>query len=66
MCKKYGKLPAKKAEMESTLWEQVNVDLVGPLLVKTPSREHTLNALTMIDLSTGWFELKEVKERSAE
>ena len=40
--KKYGKLPAKEAEMESTLWERVNVDLIGPLTVKTPLQEHTL------------------------
>jgi cleavage and polyadenylation specificity factor subunit 1 len=64
--KKYGKLPPKQAETESKPWERVNVDLIGPLTVKTPSGDRTLNALTMIDPATGWFEIKEVNNRTAE
>jgi cleavage and polyadenylation specificity factor subunit 1 len=64
--KKYGKLPPKQAETESKPWERVNVDLIGPLSVKTPSGDRTLDALTMIDPATGWFEIKELKRRTAE
>ena len=64
--KKYGKLPPKDAETEGTPWERVNVDPIGPLTVKTPSGEHVLDALTMIDPATGWFEIKEVAARTAE
>jgi hypothetical protein len=64
--KKYGKLPPKQAETESKPWERVNVDLIGPLTVKIPSGDKILNALTMIDPATGWFEIKEVNNRTAE
>jgi hypothetical protein len=37
------------------------VDLIGPWTVKTPTKNHTLRALTMIDPATGWFEIKEVQ-----
>ena len=64
--KKYGKLPLKEAE-EPIPWKRVNVDLIGPLTVKTPNgKEHVLNALTMIDPATGWFEVAEVPTRHAE
>jgi hypothetical protein len=35
------------------------------LTVKTPSGNKELLALTMIDPSTGWFEVKYVKDKSA-
>ena len=35
----------------------VFVDLVGPFTIKTPSKTHSLLALTMIDPATGWFEI---------
>ena len=35
--KKYGKLPPKDAGTEGSPWERVNVDLIGPLSVTTPS-----------------------------
>jgi hypothetical protein len=35
------------------------------LIVKTPSRNKELLALKMIDPSTCWFEVKDVKEKSA-
>ena len=53
--KKYGKLPPKKAE--TIAWNRVNVDLIGPYAIKTPTKEHELRAMTMIDPVTNWFEL---------
>ena len=64
--KKYGKLPPKDVEQECHPWDRVNIDLIGPLSVKTPSGTHSFDALTMIDPATGWFEVKEIKTRSAE
>lgn len=63
--RKYGELPPKEAE-PAIPWNRVNVDLIGPLSVKTPSGKHTLRALTMIDPATGWFEVKEVAEATAD
>jgi hypothetical protein len=51
----------------TVLWNRVNVDLIGPLSVKTKSKKpFVLNALTMIDPTTGWSEIAEIKERTAE
>jgi hypothetical protein len=64
--KKYGHIPEKEAE-DPIPWNRVNVDMVGPWSVKTPDgKTHELLALTMIDPATGWFEIKDVKEPSAE
>jgi hypothetical protein len=41
------------------------VDLIGPLTVDTPTVNKELLALTMIDPSTGLFEVKDVKDKSA-
>jgi hypothetical protein len=61
---KYGDLPEKLAE-RLIAWNRVDVDLLGPLTVKTPSGNKELLALTMIDPSPGWFEVKDVKDKSA-
>jgi hypothetical protein len=61
---KYGELPAKLAE-RPTAWNRVDVDLIGPLTINTPSGKIELLALTIIDPSTGWFEVKDVKDKSA-
>jgi hypothetical protein len=61
--KKYGLLPPKIAESEP--WVMVCVDLVGPFTIKTPPKTHSLLALTMIDLATGWFEIVEATNKSA-
>ena len=53
--KKYGHLPAKKAE--DIPWNRVNVDLIGPYTVRTPTKTHELRAMTMIDPATSWFEI---------
>jgi hypothetical protein len=57
--KKYGDIPENLAE-RSIAWNIVDVDLIGPLTVKTPSINKEL-----IDPSTGWFEVKVVKDKSA-
>ena len=61
----YGKLPAKVAE--STPWEILAVDLVGPYTVTfSDSTEGTLNAMTMIDPATGWLEVHEIKNKTSD
>ena len=69
LCKKpiknYGLLPAKVAE-ESEPWNRVNVDIIGPLTVNTPTKKHELVALTMIDPATGWFEVAAMKDKTSE
>jgi hypothetical protein len=62
--KKYRDLPEKLAE-RPIAWNRVDVDIIGPLTVKTPSRNKEFLALTMIDPSTNWFEVKDVKDKSA-
>jgi hypothetical protein len=62
--KKYGELPEKLAE-RPIAWNRVDVDLIRPLRIKTPRGNKELLALTMIDPSTGWFEVKDVKYKSA-
>jgi hypothetical protein len=62
--KKYGDIPEKLAE-RPIAWNRVDVDLIGPLTVMTPSGNKELLALTMIDPSTGWFEVKDVKDKSS-
>ena len=63
--KHYGKLPAKVAE-ESVPWQRVNVDMMGPLTVKTATGKRSLLVLTMIDPATGWFEVKDIPSQSAD
>jgi hypothetical protein len=45
----------------------VFVDLVGPFTIRTPSKTHSLLALTMIDpeINTGWFEIVKVSNNLA-
>ena len=64
--RKYGKLPAKEAE-PAVPWNRVNVDLIGPYSVKVKGTRETieLRAMTMIDPTTGWFEVKEIEEPTA-
>ena len=62
--KKYGKLPANQAE-PSVPWNRVNVDMVGPLTVKTKRKTYELLVLTMIDPATGWFEVKDIPNKTA-
>jgi hypothetical protein len=50
--KKHGKIPVKMAEARP--WEIVQVDLIGPWKVKTPSGANTLRCFTVIDPATSW------------
>jgi hypothetical protein len=61
---KYGDLPEKLAE-RPIAWNRIDVDLIGPLTIKNPSGKRELLALTMIDHSTSWFQVKDVKNKSA-
>jgi hypothetical protein len=63
VCKKYGLLPPKTPEYDP--WIIVCVDLVGPFTIRTPTKTHSLLALTMIDPATGWFEIIEATNKSA-
>jgi hypothetical protein len=51
---------------ETTPWEIVCVDLVGPWSVKTPSGTKKLQAFTAIDPATGWFEMVSILNKSAD
>jgi hypothetical protein len=51
-------------EAEADPWTQVYIDLVGPWPVQTPSGAKYL--LTCIDPATGWFEMIEVPDTTAE
>ena len=62
--KKYGHLPTKVAET-SVPWNRVNVDMIGPYTIQTPTKKHHLRAITMIDPATGWFEVKDITDASA-
>jgi cleavage and polyadenylation specificity factor subunit 1 len=61
--KKYGHLPMRDVEVKP--WSSVNVDLIGPYTVQTPTQTHTLRALTIIDPITRWFEVVPVANASA-
>jgi hypothetical protein len=61
---KYGHLPLPERELHP--WHTVCVDLVGPLTVMaSDGKERVLNALTMADPSTGWFEIVEASDKKA-
>ena len=44
---KNGFLPVKQAE--TSPWDRVNVDLIGPYMVLVNGKEYYLRAMTMID-----------------
>ena len=63
--KKYGHLPAKKAEDKP--WDILCVDLIGPYTVTIDKKRNidlTLHAMTFIDPTTGWFEITEIKNKN--
>ena len=55
-------MPAKEAE--ELPWSRVNVDLIGPYVVRTATTTHTPRALTMIDPVTNWFEVTAILDKS--
>ena len=62
--KKYGHLPPKVAEVEP--WRRVNVDLIGPYSVNTPTKKYSFRAMTMIDPATNWFEIAVIHDPNSE
>jgi uracil-DNA glycosylase len=61
---KYGKLPEKQAE-DAKPWKRVDLDMIGPYKIIAANGNFTLRALTMIDPATGWFEVKDVPDYTA-
>ena len=61
---KFGHLPVKEAE--ATPWDRLSVDLIGPYTIERKGQKPlTLQAVTMIDPATGWFEIVEYDNRLA-
>ena len=61
---KFGKLPAKEAETNP--WDTLCVDLIGPYKIKQQGhKDLILWCLTMIDPATGWFEMKQISNKTA-
>ena len=69
---KYGHLPPKEAE--AIPWDRLCVDCIGPYKIPINSKNkpfkkkdiRVLNCVTMIDPATGWFELKDVDQKTAD
>ena len=62
--KKYGHLPEKIAEGEP--WEKLCVDLIGPYTIERTGRKPiNLQAVTMIDPATSWFEIVEYPDKQS-
>lgn len=60
--KKYGHLPEKTAESDP--WEKMCVDLIGPYKIARKNKPTLhLQAVTMIDPATGWFEIAEYPDK---
>ena len=61
----YGHLPEKRAE--AIPWERLCVDLIGPYTIRNRKESPNLKlwCLTMIDPATGWFEVKDIKKKTA-
>ena len=62
---KYGKFPLKDLDMQP--WHTVCVDCIGPFTIKVKDSKkkihiRTISALTMIDPSTGWFEIGHIPD----
>ena len=62
---KYGLLPVKEAELVP--WERLCVDLIGPYTVTLDAgQQKKLWAITMIDPTTGWFDIAEIQNKHAD
>ena len=64
---KYGHLPEKTAQAEP--WDVLCIDLIGPYTINRKNKKKNplvLWAMTMIDPATGWFEICEIKTKSAD
>jgi hypothetical protein len=63
--KKYGLLPPKIAESDTVSLGHGMCGSGGSIYIRTPAKAHSLLALTMIDLATGWFEIVKATNKSA-
>ena len=63
--KKFGHLPPKPTP-EIIPWHTLCVDLIGLYKFGKGKHQAVLHALTMIDPATGWFEIVEIDEKSAD
>ncbi len=63
---KLGHLPEKEPDVEP--WSTVCIDLIGPYTLGDEKKKNTttLHCLTMIDPSTGWFEIVEIPDKQAD
>jgi hypothetical protein len=64
--KKYGLLPEKEAE--AMPWDRLCVDLIGPYNIKSNVKGvkiPPLKCVTMIDPTTGWFEIKQYDDKKS-
>jgi hypothetical protein len=62
--KQYGLLPEKEAE--AMPWDRLCVDLIGPYNIKSNIKGvkiPPLKCVTMIDMATGWFEIKQYDDK---
>ena len=63
--KKYGHVPAKIAESQP--WEHLCVDMIGPYQIRRKGKKALrLQAVTMIDPATGWFEIVQSESKTAD
>ena len=62
--KAYGLLPVKTAEIIP--WHTLCVDLIGPYTFGKGKNKLKLHCLTMIDPTTGWFEIAEIPNHRAD
>ena len=61
---KYGELPPKQAETNT--WDTLCVDLIGLYTVPQKGKTHLkFWRLTMIDPTTGWFEMAQIPNKTA-
>ena len=61
--KGYGELPAR--QVESTPWDVLAVDLIGPWKVEVGGQVLTISALTVIDITTNLAELIRIDKKTA-
>jgi hypothetical protein len=61
--KKYGHTVPRS--VHDTPWKTVCIDLIGPYTVRTKAGTLTLQAMTMVDPSTGCFEIVEIPDKHA-
>jgi hypothetical protein len=64
--KKYRLLPEK--DTEAMPWDRLCIDLIGPYEIKSNEKGckiPPLKAITMIDVATGWFEIKQYNNKKS-